>query len=93
MKKGMVLGKDGKPMMAARHEQFDAKKGDTSLDESSAARKETNDNTLEDSTYVSQPLVEEVNEVHNDVDQVKPTGWEDVEDNWVKSFANVTFVS
>ncbi|GJV09457.1 zinc knuckle CX2CX4HX4C containing protein [Tanacetum coccineum] len=93
MKKGMVLGKDGKPMMAARREQFDAKKGDTSLDESSVARKETKDNTLEDSAYVSQPLVEEVNEVHNDVDQVKLTGWEDVEDNRVKSFANVTFVS
>nr|GFA14277.1 hypothetical protein [Tanacetum cinerariifolium]GFA32511.1 hypothetical protein [Tanacetum cinerariifolium] len=89
MKKSVVLSKDGKPMMAARREQFDANKGDTSLDESGAAKRDTKDNTLEVSAYVSQPLVEYVNEVHNDVDQVKSTGWEDVEDNRVKSFANV----
>ncbi|GKF30534.1 retrovirus-related pol polyprotein from transposon TNT 1-94 [Tanacetum coccineum] len=61
------------------------------MDESGSARKDPiiEDNTLEVSAYISQPLAEEVNEVHNDVDQVKPTGWEDVEDNGVKSFADV----
>nr|GEX91090.1 RNA-directed DNA polymerase, eukaryota, reverse transcriptase zinc-binding domain protein [Tanacetum cinerariifolium] len=73
---GKILGKDGKPIMAARRVQFDANKGVTSLDDYVAVRKAPNieENTQEVLDAVLQSLDEEVTEVPTDFDQVKPTG-------------------